>query len=1316
MINDIQIKNLCEDYINGGHLTPIAEKYGLKQADVKVILKENNIQIRKNRKRGEKIEFVIPDHRIKKYDKVEKGYHWVAVSKSDGTRFYDAENKGGFLTSYIKNTLGILVPPLFERNIYYKTTGNYWWEQYFDVVKEKDKETKKCPYCDWETVDIHNNSGAFLVHLEKTHGLTKVEYLKEHPEDRNYFILANKSLNRHIELDESKFVICAVCGEKFTKLTPKHLKTHGLTKDEYIAKYQKPTLSDDYLGYLTSAMKYRNEFCITPSFSSFAEDTIKEFLLKYEIEGRPDRHILNGKEIDVFIPSENIGIEYNGVRWHGEFFGKKDKDYHLNKTVEAKNNGVNLIQIYEDEYELHGENLLFKLLHIIGKENKLEAIKADACNIKEINQEEASKFINTYDIYDYKCSEINYGAFIDGNIISVISFNNISPKYFELTNISCDYRKNCNAVLRALFEYFLDQYKPSKIECKVDRRLVIEANNICTNLFGFRFSSYISPDYWLTNSHISKYKRFDKSYIENFGLDKYECNTEVLKSKGFDKIWDCGSILYIWGNSNVRKKPMTSQDKLNEFIRKAKLAHPNENLDYSKVEYKTNRTPVCIIDHDLDENAEEYGEFWQTPSNHLRGQSHPRKRTLKIRKQRQTDRDELIRRFKEAHPNDNFDFSKVEYINMHTPVLVIDHTLDALGNEYGEYYVEPNSFLKGLYSAERLKRDRANAAFLKIKEAEAKRKEREEKKRIKEEERLAKTVNKKETKSFYKGHKGTLEEFIINAKVVHPDENLDYSKATYVDEKTPICIIDHDLDKDGNEYGEYWQEPYAHMCGCGHPRKSWDRSSDLRRKNREQVIEEIKAAHPDEDLDFSKMEYINNKVPVTIIDHTLDGLGKEYGEYQVLVTSFTKKGSRAFAKVQRDAYVNFIKKAKEIHGDKDDYSEVEYASRTTPVKIICKEHGPYYQTINAHLAGCRCPKCANQKLTLTTDEFIKRATAIHKDKYDYSKSTYTKYGEPVIITCPVHGDFIQTPDKHLSGHGCPKCGNNLSKAEIEISDFLKSILGEDKIIERDRTVLEGRKELDIYIPEKNLAIEFNGLKWHSEEFDRNNTYHLSKTNECKEKGIRLIQIFEDEYRDHKNLVLNKLKHIIGGDIDCLVIGARKCEIREIEKEEAKLFLDEFHIQGFVSATVYLGAFDKKTNKLIAIMNCKEESSGNWNLSRFATDTSYKLPGIASKMLKHFINEYKPNEIKSFLDRRWNIEGNSMYEQIGFKLDKVSGPDYMYTDGTNRYHKFGFRKQTLNRKYGLPLSMTENEMTQYLGYHKVWNCGLVKYVWKKEKNV
>jgi hypothetical protein len=97
MINDIQIKNLCEDYINGGHLTPIAEKYGLKQADVKVILKENNIQIRKNRKRGEKIEFVIPDHRIKKYDKVEKGYHWVAVSKSDGTRFYDAENKGGFL-------------------------------------------------------------------------------------------------------------------------------------------------------------------------------------------------------------------------------------------------------------------------------------------------------------------------------------------------------------------------------------------------------------------------------------------------------------------------------------------------------------------------------------------------------------------------------------------------------------------------------------------------------------------------------------------------------------------------------------------------------------------------------------------------------------------------------------------------------------------------------------------------------------------------------------------------------------------------------------------------------------------------------------------------------------------------------------------------------------------------------------------------------------------------------------------------------------------------------------------------------------------
>jgi hypothetical protein len=199
------------------------------------------------------------------------------------------------------------------------------------------------------------------------------------------------------------------------------------------------------------------------------------------------------------------------------------------------------------------------------------------------------------------------------------------------------------------------------------------------------------------------------------------------------------------------------------------------------------------------------------------------------------------------------------------------------------------------------------------------------------------------------------------------------------------------------------------------------------------------------------------------------------------------------------------------------------------------------------------------------------------------------------------------------------------------------------------------------------------------------------------------------------LVLNKLKHIVGGDSGNPTIGARKCEIREIGMDEAKVFLDEFHIQGFVSATVYLGAFEKSTNKLIAVMNCKEESKGNWNLSRFATDTQYRIPGIASKMLKYFINEYNPNEIKSFLDRRWNVEGNSMYERIVLKLDSIRDPDYMYTDGTNRFHKFGFRKQTLNRKYGLPLSMTENEMTQYLGYHRVWNAGLVKYVWRKDDN-
>lgn len=161
---------------------------------------------------------------------------------------------------------------------------------------------------------------------------------------------------------------------------------------------------------------------------------------------------------------------------------------------------------------------------------------------------------------------------------------------------------------------------------------------------------------------------------------------------------------------------------------------------------------------------------------------------------------------------------------------------------------------------------------------------------------------------------------------------------------------------------------------------------------------------------------------------------------------------------------------------------------------------------------------------------------------------------------------------------------------------------------------------------------------------------------------------------------------------------------------ASPFLQKYHIQGPVPSTIYLGAFYGE--KLIAVMSFKKESNV-WELNRFTTDISYRIPGIASKLFAYFKKHYTYIEIKSFLDRRWNLEGDTMYEKLGFKVDKIEMPDYYYIDNKKRYHKFGFRKQILHKKYNLPLSMTEKEMAESLGYYRIWNCGLVKYIYKKE---
>jgi very-short-patch-repair endonuclease len=291
-----------------------------------------------------------------------------------------------------------------------------------------------------------------------------------------------------------------------------------------------------------------------------------------------------------------------------------------------------------------------------------------------------------------------------------------------------------------------------------------------------------------------------------------------------------------------------------------------------------------------------------------------------------------------------------------------------------------------------------------------------------------------------------------------------------------------------------------------------------------------------------------------------------------------------------------------------------------------------------------------------------------------------------------------------------------SKAQETIQEYLINLGCEINI--NDKKLLNGI-EIDILLPEHKLGIEFNGLYYHTERMGKDKNFHLNKTKLMNENGYKLIHIFEDEWIKNKGLVLNKISHLINKN-NSKIIGARKCEIIEIDNETKNIFLELYHIQGKSNSNINLGAI--YNDELVAVMSFDNKRSmvnlknnkNHYDLTRFATNTNYKVVGIAGKLLKYFINNYKPNKIISFGDVRWVLDKNdNMYTKLGFSLNKTLLPDYKYFKSnisrSKRLHKFGFGKNALRKRYpDLDFNKTEKELMIELGFDRIWDCGLFKF--------
>ncbi len=292
---------------------------------------------------------------------------------------------------------------------------------------------------------------------------------------------------------------------------------------------------------------------------------------------------------------------------------------------------------------------------------------------------------------------------------------------------------------------------------------------------------------------------------------------------------------------------------------------------------------------------------------------------------------------------------------------------------------------------------------------------------------------------------------------------------------------------------------------------------------------------------------------------------------------------------------------------------------------------------------------------------------------------------------------------------CTKClplNHHLSGLEILLKEYIKSIY-KGKVVLNDRSIIYP-KELDIYLPDKKIAIEFNGLYWHSES-QKGNLYHASKHIMCREKDIELIQIWEDDwiYKNEivKSMISNKI--LKSGE----KIYARKCEIEILNHKSSKEFLSFNHLHGSVNSKINIGL--KYNGEIVSIMsfnglrksNGSNFEIGKYEMTRYCNKINTSVIGGGSRMISYFIKNYDFSEIVTYYDKSFGYK--NFYPKIGFKMISETKPGYHYIVNGIRKHRYNYRKSRLI-KMGYDKSKTEKEIMLNLKYERIFGPGNLKY--------
>lgn len=316
------------------------------------------------------------------------------------------------------------------------------------------------------------------------------------------------------------------------------------------------------------------------------------------------------------------------------------------------------------------------------------------------------------------------------------------------------------------------------------------------------------------------------------------------------------------------------------------------------------------------------------------------------------------------------------------------------------------------------------------------------------------------------------------------------------------------------------------------------------------------------------------------------------------------------------------------------------------------------------------------------------------------------------ISCPNNHIFninsnqynLRRVNKHELCTICnPIINNHNSEFQKDVTDFISSIYFKKIEIEFKLD----RKELDIYLPDLKIAIECNGIYWHSELY-KDRYYHFDKFKKCYDNEIKLIQIWEDDWLYKNEIVKSRIVNLLH---ESKRIYARNCKIKFIDNNTASDFLNQNHLHGKNNSSINIGLYYNETlvsvmtfGKLRHFMSSSDEK-GVYELYRLCHKNGYNITGGTQKMLKFFKDNFQFKKIVTYQDLDWGF--SDFYQKLGMNFIRFTGPGYWYLINDHKEHRYNWNKSKLI-KMGHDLNLSEKDIMLNLGYHRIWNSGNAYY--------